>query len=66
MNRIAPHTLLPYIAGLGVLSLGTALLKSGLNTILMNCAKREDAGLVSGAMDAAEAVCRIVAPLLGE
>jgi len=59
------HTAKSFMLGLGVLSLGTSLFKSALNTLVMGCARRDEAGVVSGAMDAMEAVCRVTAPLAG-
>jgi len=50
---------------LALLAVGTALFKSAASAILLNSAAREQAGQMSGASDAAEAVCRVVAPLGG-
>ena len=33
--------------------------------MIMGCARRDEAGTISGAMDMFEAVCRVVAPLTG-
>ena len=54
-----------FLIGLGVLSLGTSLFKSALSTLIMGAARRDEAGSVSGAMDAAEALCRVAAPIGG-
>lgn len=54
-----------FLLGLAVLSLGTSLFKSALNTLVMGLARRDEAGTISGAVDAMEAVCRVAAPLGG-
>ena len=54
-----------FFAGLGLLSLGASLYKSALASIVMGLARRDEAGTVSGAMDAMEAVCRVAAPIAG-
>ena len=54
-----------FFFGLTLLSLGTSLFKSSLATLVMGLARRDEAGTISGAMDAMEAVCRVTAPLLG-
>ena len=54
-----------FMCGLASLSLGTSLFKSALSTLVMGCARRDEAGTVSGAMDAMEALCRVLAPLAG-
>ena len=54
-----------FLLGLAALSLGTSLFKSALNTLVMGLARRDEAGTISGAVDAMEAVCRVAAPLGG-
>ena len=54
-----------FLFGLAVLSLGASLFKSALNTLVMGQARRDEAGTISGAADAMEAVCRVAAPLGG-
>ena len=54
-----------FFGGLSLLSLGASLYKSSLSSIVMGCARRDEAGTISGAMDAMEAVCRVAAPLIG-
>ena len=54
-----------FFLGLTLLSLGASLFKSSLAAIVMGCARRDEAGTISGAMDAMEAVCRVVAPIAG-
>jgi MFS family permease len=59
------HSPRGFFAGLTLLSLGTSLFKSSLATLVMGCARRDETGTISGAMDAMEAVCRVAAPLTG-
>ena len=54
-----------FFLGLTLLSLGASLFKSALSTLVMGCARRDEAGTISGAMDMMEAVCRVAAPLAG-
>ena len=54
-----------FFCGLSLLALGTSLFKSSLATLIMGQARRDEAGTISGAMDAMEAVCRVAAPLGG-
>ena len=60
-------------AGLGFLATAMAMEAAGyhaspiplLSTIVMGLTRRDEAGTISGAMDAMEAVCRVAAPLIG-
>lgn len=54
-----------FLRGLALLALGTSIFKSAMNTMTMGMARRDEAGGVSGAVDATEAVCRVAAPLIG-
>jgi hypothetical protein len=54
-----------FFGGLALLSLGASLYKSALASMVMGCARRDESGTISGAMDAMEAVCRVLAPIAG-
>merc|ERR1712046_119950 len=54
----------PFMLMSAILSVGNCLFKGSISAVL-NMVAREQGGAVSGAIDATEAVCRVVSPILG-
>ena len=54
-----------FVAAIAPLSLGSALYKTAVTAILTQSVPPHDAGRLSGAVDAMNSVCRVVAPAIG-
>lgn len=50
---------------LAIVSAGASLLRTSLNTMMVNAVATEEAGTTSGVIDAIESLSRVLAPLLG-
>jgi len=58
-------SVLVFLASMAPLAIGRALFRTYSETVITKCALPEDNGSVSGASDAAESCCRVIAPALG-
>jgi len=61
----AAGTMPLFLAAIAILAIGRALFRTATDTVITKCALPEDNGAVSGASDAAESVCRVIAPAVG-